>query len=321
MRQQEQLNNDHPETVRSTPVPVTDDDHVTDEFDGTERAAHTESGADRNRPWDGRPGDDDERAEFHDPGPVPTAFGATSVGGAVAASALANPRPEDKPDPRAERTARPGDGAVDGEREGLRADPTAEFGGRHDEIDPAEVTEADDVARDAGTHRADRSDEVDGDRFDEDDEDRAALTDTLDDDRTAGPGTDTAAAAAGGAGYGSATPAMVDPDAQPATGVADTANGSSAAVPAGAATLFDDTTAQGFRDRWRDVQLRFVDDPRAAAGEAQTLVDEAMQALSTALTQHKEKLGSWQEAGATDTEQLRVAVREYRDFLDRVLGR
>ncbi|MBL6277426.1 hypothetical protein JMF97_14800 [Micromonospora fiedleri] len=312
MRQQEQLNNDHPETVRSTPVPVTDDDHVTDEFDGTdERGARAEAGADRNRPWDGRPGDD-ERAEFHDPGPVPTAFGATSVGGAVAASALANPRPENEPDPRAERTARPGDGAVDGEREGLRADPTAEFGGRHDEIDPAEVTEADDVARDAGTHRADRSDEVDEDRFD--DEERAAVTD---EDRS--PGTDTAAAAAGGAGYGSATPAMVDPDTQSATGVA--ANGSSAAVPAGAATLFDDTTAQGFRDRWRDVQLRFVDDPRAAAGEAQTLVDEAMQALSTALTQHKEKLGSWQEAGATDTEQLRVAVREYRDFLDRVLGR
>ncbi|MEV6694099.1 hypothetical protein AB0M35_21760 [Micromonospora sp. NPDC051196] len=307
MRQQEQqLNNDHPETVRSTPVPVTDDDHVTDdstdEFDNVdERAARAESGADRSRPWDGRPGDD-EQAEFHEPGPVPTAFGATTVGGAVAASALASPRPEDEPDPRAERTARPGDGAVDGEREGLRADPTAEFGGRHDEVDPAEVAESDDVARDAGTHRAaDRPDEVDA-------------------DRSAMPGTDTEAAAAGGAGYGSATPAMVDPDT--ATGVTDTApNGATSAAPAGAATLFDASTAQGFRDRWRDVQLRFVDDPQAAAGEAQTLVDEAMQALSAALTQHKEKLGSWQEAGATDTEQLRVAVREYRDFLDRVLGR
>ena len=292
MRQQEQLNNDHPETVRSAPVPVTDADHeVTDEFDSTdERAARSESGADRSRPWDGRPGDD-ERAEFHEPGPVPTAFGATTVGGAVAASALASPRPEDEPDPRVERTARPGDGAVDGEREGLRADPTAEFDGRHGDIDPAEVAEAEDVARDVGTHRA--ADQVDSDRS---------------------AGTDAAAAAAGGAGYGSATPAMVDPDTQSGTGA-------TSAVPTGAATLFDDSTAQGFRDRWRDVQLRFVDDPRAAAGEAQTLVDEAMQALSAALTQHKEKLGSWQEADATDTEQLRVAVREYRDFLDRVLGR
>ncbi|MFG2064240.1 hypothetical protein ACGFIK_22790 [Micromonospora sp. NPDC048871] len=309
MRQQEQqLNNDHPETVRSAPVPVPDDQATddfdrrddidgTDEFDGTdERSVRAESETDRNRPWDGRPGDD-EQAEFHEPGPVPSAFGATTVGGAVAASALASPLPQDQPDPRAERTARPGDGAADGTGEGLRADPTAEFDGRHDEVDPAEVREAEDVNRDAGSHRAD-----------DEDSDRSTL-----------PGTDTKAAAAGGAGYGSATSAMVDPDTQ--TTETAGSNGATAAVPAGAATLFDDSTAQGFRDRWRDVQLRFVDDPRGAAGEAQTLVDEAMQALSAALTQHKEKLGSWQEAGATDTEQLRVAVREYRDFLDRVLGR
>ncbi|WP_253290031.1 hypothetical protein [Verrucosispora sioxanthis] len=125
-------------------------------------------------------------------------------------------------------------------------------------------------------------------------------------------------AAAGGPGYGSAAPAMVDPDTETS---GEGPSGSGAAVPAGAATLFDDATAQGFRDRWRDVQLRFVDDPRAAAGEAQSLVEEAMEALSAALAAHRDKLGGWQEAGSSDTEQLRVAVREYRDFLDRVLGR
>ncbi|TCB95758.1 hypothetical protein E0H26_18305 [Micromonospora zingiberis] len=299
MRQDEQqLNNDHPETVRSAPVPVTDHDReATDEFDSPdEETTRSESGADRAGPWDGRPGDDGEQTEFHEPGPVPTTFGATTVGGAVAASALASPRPEDEPDPREERTAQPGDGAADGEREGLRADPTAEFDGRHGDVDRTDVESSDGTARDTGTHRAaDRSDEVDA-------------------DRSAVSGVDAEAAAAGGAGFGSATPAMVDPDTQ-------SANGATTAVPAGAATLFDEPTAQGFRDRWRDVQLRFVDDPRAAAGEAQSLVDEAMQALSAALTEHKKKLGSWQETGSTDTEQLRVAVREYRDFLDRVLGR
>ncbi|MEV1142699.1 hypothetical protein AB0I76_03200, partial [Micromonospora sp. NPDC049799] len=93
------------------------------------------------------------------------------------------------------------------------------------------------------------------------------------------------------------------------------------AVAAEPATLFDPQTAQGFRDRWRDVQLRFVDDPRAAAGEAQSLVDEAIQALASALSAQKSKLGTWQDAGSADTEQLRMAVRQYRDFLDRVLGR
>ena len=92
-------------------------------------------------------------------------------------------------------------------------------------------------------------------------------------------------------------------------------------MPSDAATLFEADAAQGFRDRWRDVQLRFVDDPRAAAGEAQSLVEEAIRALSEALAAQKEKLGGWQGAGEADTEQLRVAVRQYRDFLDRVLGR
>ncbi|MBM0230069.1 hypothetical protein JNW87_36230, partial [Micromonospora sp. ATA51] len=93
------------------------------------------------------------------------------------------------------------------------------------------------------------------------------------------------------------------------------------AVPADAATLFEPETAEGFRTRWRDVQLRFVDDPRAAVGEAQSLVEEAIEALSAALQAQKTKLGGWQDAGSADTEQLRIAVRGYRDFLDRVLGR
>ncbi|WP_026184634.1 hypothetical protein [Salinispora vitiensis] len=72
-------------------------------------------------------GDRDDQPEFHRPAPVPSAFGAPSVGGAVAASALAGGA--EPPDARAESTARPGDGAVDVAREGWRADPTAEFRG------------------------------------------------------------------------------------------------------------------------------------------------------------------------------------------------
>ncbi|GIJ80792.1 hypothetical protein SAMN05443287_10388 [Micromonospora phaseoli] len=294
MRQEEQqLNNDHPEAVRSNPVAVpstVDDREVTDEVDTVDEQTdrdRSEAGTDRARPWDGRPGEDSDEPDFHQPAPVPTAFGATTVGGAVAASALASPRPEDEVDPRDESTARPGDGAVDGEREGLRADPTAEF----DRTDDDRTD--DDLADD------DLADDVDG----TDVESSKAATDT--DDTVA-------------TGYGSTTPTMVDPDAQSPNGGTATAG---AVVPAGAATLFDEPTAQGFRDRWRDVQLRFVDDPKAAVGEAQSLVDEAMEALSAALAEHKNKLGGWQEAASADTEQLRVAVREYRDFLDRVLGR
>ncbi|MEG3637072.1 hypothetical protein [Micromonospora palythoicola] len=316
MRQEEQqLNNDHPEAVRSAPVavPTTEDDREAgDEVDTVDEPTDRErSEADRGRPWDGRPGSDGERTEFHEPGPVPTAFGATTVGGAVAASALASPRPEDERDPREEDTARPGDGAVDGDREGRRADPTAEFGGTGDDVDRNDPVDA--PAADVDDRTSAVGDDPADDRLTDDDVDAA------DDDNRRTTVTDVDdTAAAGGPGYGSAAPTMVDPDTQTS---GEGTSGSGAAVPAGAATLFDDATAQGFRDRWRDVQLRFVDDPRAAAGEAQSLVEEAMEALSAALAEHRNKLGGWQEAGSSDTEQLRVAVREYRDFLDRVLGR
>ncbi|MEU4475865.1 hypothetical protein [Micromonospora sp. NPDC023888] len=299
MRQEEQqVSNDHPEAVRSAPVPVPptgdragrsdvpedalddrgtfDDQTAADERAADERAADDER-ADDSDPRHRRDDRSADEGDFHEPGPLPTAFGATTVADAVAASALASPNPQDQPDARAERTAQPGDGAEDGEREGLRADPTAEL------------------------HR-----------------------------RDAAPGTDPDAVAAGAAGYGSATPEMVDPDAdgEPVDsegdgtlGAAGTSRPAGATVAAEPATLLDTDTAQGFRDRWRDVQLRFVDDPHAAAGEAQSLVEEAIQALSSALAAQKNTLGGWQDAGSADTEQLRMAVRNYRDFLDRVLGR
>ncbi|MFI7218496.1 hypothetical protein [Micromonospora maritima] len=271
-------------------------------------AADRTDDADTTRDADGRP-------EFHEPAPLPTAFGAATVGDAVAASALASGRPQDERDARDEDTAVPGDGAP-GRTEPLddeRADPTA------------------------------------GDRLHDRDRWEAEHSDA--DDRSADGVVRDGAPADGAVGYGSAEPGLVDPDSEPVAADADgsrhhhtvdpdtatAAAGAAAAgagtalagadrptpgaVPADAATLFAAEAAQDFRDRWRDVQLRFVDDPRAAVGEAESLVEEAIEALATALREQRTRLGAWQESGSTDTEQLRVAVRGYRDFLDRVLGR
>ncbi|WP_434741454.1 hypothetical protein [Micromonospora sp. SH-82] len=283
MRQNEQqVTQDHPEAVRSTPVPVpegaTSNGRPGNRADGPEDALDDRGTFDDPKVADGR----DARPDFHEPAPVPTTFGATTVGGAVAASAMAGDRPEDERDPRGEETARPGDGAP----------------GRTDRFDDerADPTAADRLHQGGPVGRhADRGDETVADRD--------ATEDT------------------GAAGYGRPAPTMVDPDADGKTGLGDAAKGGTETVPGGAATLFASETAQGFRDRWRDVQLRFVDDPKAAAGQAQSLVDEAIQALAAALAAQKEKLGSWQDADSADTEDLRVAVRQYRDFLDRVLGR
>ncbi|MFE9954143.1 hypothetical protein [Micromonospora sp. NPDC005299] len=318
MRQEEQqVTQDHPEAVRSAPVPVPppgdqgagdgpeadragragvpedalddrgtfDDPAVAGEGDDRRDAELDETRAyDAGDLRDAEAADADDRPVYHDPAPLPTAFGATSVGDAVAASAMASGRPEDERDPRGEDTAVPGDGAP----------------GRTDAFDD------------------ERADPTAGDRLHDPDRWEAAHSGVARDD-----------ASAAGAGYGSAKPAMVDPDTSTAAAGAGAAGAALAgaarptpgAVPADAATLFAPETAQDFRDRWRDVQLRFVDDPRAAVGEAQSLVEEAIEALSAALREQKTKLGSWQESGSADTEQLRVAVRGYRDFLDRVLGR
>ena len=98
-----------------------------------------------------------------------------------------------------------------------------------------------------------------------------------------------------------------------------------AAVPAAAATagppaapdkLFDQDDARAFQERWRDVQLRFVDSPKDAAGEAAKLVDEAVERLTASLRSQREGLYRDTE----DTEQLRVQLRGYRDILNRILG-
>jgi hypothetical protein len=77
--------------------------------------------------------------------------------------------------------------------------------------------------------------------------------------------------------------------------------------------------AEEYRDRWRQVQVRFLDDPRSAAEQAEGLVSEVLDALTQALDGQKRALDGWRSAGHVDTERLRVCVRGYRDLLDRVL--
>jgi hypothetical protein len=89
--------------------------------------------------------------------------------------------------------------------------------------------------------------------------------------------------------------------------------------------LFDADTTQRFRDRWHELQLRFVDDPHFAEGQAVALVDEVVTALRDAVDRQRTALHDWQasqgaDAHTGDTERMRVAVRRYRDFLDHLLG-
>src|SRR5262245_31682600 len=87
-----------------------------------------------------------------------------------------------------------------------------------------------------------------------------------------------------------------------------------------ATTLWAGEDSDALRERWRGLQSRFVDDPHGAAAAADDLVGQAVESITEALATQRRQLGEWRAGGELDTERLRVAVKGYRDFLDRVLS-
>jgi hypothetical protein len=95
----------------------------------------------------------------------------------------------------------------------------------------------------------------------------------------------------------------------------------SSVPPAGVAddvVLIDDPDQ--VRQRWQSVQVGFVDDPRAAIDDAGKLVDEVVERVVTGVAAQRDRLGESWSTDEPDTEQLRLALRRYREFLDRLLA-
>jgi len=82
--------------------------------------------------------------------------------------------------------------------------------------------------------------------------------------------------------------------------------------------IWSDESARDLRDRWREAQLSFVDDPQKAADDIRALVNEAVESLTTSLSSHREQLDSWPDD--RDTEQYRMVVQRYRTFFERLLA-
>jgi hypothetical protein len=84
--------------------------------------------------------------------------------------------------------------------------------------------------------------------------------------------------------------------------------------------LFDKGEAEQFRSRWYAIQAGFVDEPRKAVQEADELVAAVMKRLAEVFAGEREKLESdWDRGDDISTEDLRVALRRYRSFFDRLL--
>ena len=86
-------------------------------------------------------------------------------------------------------------------------------------------------------------------------------------------------------------------------------------------TLFPENEATDFRTRWTDIQTGFVDEPRRAVEQADALVAEVIKRLANSFAEERSKLeGQWGRGDDVSTEDLRVSLRRYRSFFDRLLN-
>jgi hypothetical protein len=85
--------------------------------------------------------------------------------------------------------------------------------------------------------------------------------------------------------------------------------------------LLEEEATVEVRSRWEKIQGGFVDEPRRAVEEADTLVAELMQQLADSFAKEREGLeGQWDRGDEVSTEDLRIALQRYRSFFDRLLS-
>lgn len=85
--------------------------------------------------------------------------------------------------------------------------------------------------------------------------------------------------------------------------------------------LFAHDQAEDFRHRWHDVQTSFVDEPRDAVKKADELVASVIKRLAEIFAEERNKLEhEWDKGENVSTEDLRIAMRRYRSFFDRLLS-
>jgi len=85
--------------------------------------------------------------------------------------------------------------------------------------------------------------------------------------------------------------------------------------------LFAQNDTQEFRSRWEKIQNGFVDEPRKAVEQADELVASAIKRLAEVFATERHKLeAEWDKTDNVSTEDLRIALRRYRSFFDRLLS-
>jgi hypothetical protein len=85
--------------------------------------------------------------------------------------------------------------------------------------------------------------------------------------------------------------------------------------------VFSHDEVNQLRPRWNAIQTKFIDEPRTSVEEADGLVASTIQRLSDSFANERVKLESqWAKGDDVSTEDLRLALRRYRSFFDRLLS-
>jgi hypothetical protein len=85
-----------------------------------------------------------------------------------------------------------------------------------------------------------------------------------------------------------------------------------------AAEVLPASDRPGYRERWDALQAGFIDDPRAAAQQADALIGEVLQRFTE---RHQALRGRIGESGeGSDTESMRLVLREYRVIFTSLVG-
>ncbi len=105
----------------------------------------------------------------------------------------------------------------------------------------------------------------------------------------------------------------------PVAGLAEP--GKQAQVPDAQVSLLPSNELDQFRGCWQSIQTGFVDEPKKSVQDADALVASLMKRLAETFADERSKLeDQWNQGDNVSTEDLRLALRRYRSFFDRLLS-
>jgi len=110
----------------------------------------------------------------------------------------------------------------------------------------------------------------------------------------------------------------VEQDTRPAHD--ETAAGSASTADEPRERLVPQDHATSYGSRWDAVKGMFVDEPREAVAQADALVGELLDELERLFRDQRRSIEQGLDTDETSTEDLRVALRRYRSFFDRLLA-